>query len=311
MKKGLAIIMAVSLLCAAFPAHAWIYLPESVSSYTNLPPNPHLSFFAVLRAWPEDKNGQTITVQLSEPVDELYVNWMGYKEEPLQLELDDNLRASYSTEGHKYQPGAASVMQYNRLINLNSRAIIPFGSSEEQIEAARKNAERYTNQYCPCVSVEKPHWEVRRILNNGSYCVMTSYDQDFPTANIKVPDDAILVPVNGFAYAWRQEFLGSDGSPNEAYLTLQKGWHVVYDRVGNIQYFYKVIEDMDYFGIGPATAIVRFEKMNGEWHCRQVTEMYEDGSSITAYYSKTGSGKLVNAESQGTADAVWPSWREQ
>lgn len=311
MKKGLVMLVALSLLCAAFPAQAWIYLPETISSYTNLPSNPHPSYFAVLRAWPDAQDEHMMTVQLSEPVDELFVNWMGYQEEPLQLEVDENRRASFSTAGHKYQPGAASTAQYNRLINLNSRTIIPFGASDDQIEAARKDAERYTNQYCPCVSVDKPHWEIRRVLSDGSYCVITYYDQDFPAQDIDVPTGAILVPVNGFAYAWRQEFLASDGSPNEAYLTLQKGWHVVYDRVGNIKYFYKIIEDMDYFGVGSATAIVRYEKMNGEWHCRQVTEMYRDGSSITAYYSKTGSGKLVNAESQGIAEAIWPSWREQ
>lgn len=309
MKKGLVIIIALCMLCAAFPAQAWIYLPESIRDYSNLPPNPHLSFFAVLRAWQDDENDQMMTVQVSEPVDELYVNWMGVDEEPQRLELDDNLRASFSLIGHKYQPGAATVKQYNRLINFNSISLIPFGASDVQIEAAKKNAEQYVNQYCACVSVELPHWEVRRVFEDGSYCLITSYDQDFPTNNIGVPNDAVLVPVRGAAFAWRQEFLASDGGPNDAYLTLQKGWHVVYDRTGNIRYFYKIMEDMDYFGLGSATAIVRYEKMNGEWHCRQVTEMYEDGSSITAYYSKTGNGKLVNAESQGIADEIWPSWR--
>ena len=247
--------------------------------------------------------------QLSEPVEELYVNWRGYNEEPQRLELDENYCASFLTIGHKYQPGAATAIQYNRLINFNSRAFIPFGAGDAQIEAARESAEQFVNQYCPCVSVDLPHWELRRILDDGSYCLVTSYAQDYPTDQITVPSDSVLVPVNGVAYAWRQEFLSSDGGPNDAYLTLQKGWHVVYDRTGNIQYFYKVIEEMDYFGLGPATAIVRFEKMNGEWHCRQITEMYEDGSAITAYFSKTGSGKLVNAESQGLADAIWPSWK--
>ena len=309
MKKGLAIIVSLCVLCAAFSAQAMIYLPESISEFDGLPPNPHLSFFAVLRAWPDPENDQMMTVQLSEPVDELYVNWLGYNEEPQRLELDSFFRASFLMIGHKYQPGAGVNIQYNRLINLNSRAVIPFGASERQIEAARESAERFVNQYCPCVTVERPHWELRRILDNGSYCVVTSYDQDYPTNCIDVPSDAVLVAVNGVAYAWHQEFLASDGGPNDAYLTLQKGWHVVYDRTGNIQYFYKILENMNYFGLGAATAIVRYEKLNGDWHCRQVTEMYEDGSAITAYYSKTGNGKLVNAESQGITDEIWPSWR--
>lgn len=309
MKKALVFMIALSMLCAAFPAQAWIYLPESISEFPNLPPNPHPSFFAVLRAWPDPENEMVINVQLSEPVEELYVNWMGKDEEPQRLEFDENLRASFSIVGHKYQPGAAFTAQYNRLINFNSRAIIPFGATEAQIEAARKSAARYVSQYCPCVSVDKPHWEVRRVLSDGSYCVLTSYDQDLPANCIDVPKDAVLVPVKGAAYAWRQEFLSSDGGPNDAYLTLQKGWHVVYDRMGNIRYFYKVMEDMEYFGLGSATAIVRYEKLNGELHCRQVTEIYGDGSSVTAYYSKTGSGKLVNAESQGIAEGIWPSWK--
>ena len=311
MKKGLAIIIAFNLLCAVFPAQAWIYLPETNEAFSSLPPNPHLSFFAVLRAWPDGDNPSMMTVQVSEPVDELYVNWMGYGEEPQRLEPDENGRASFSMIGHKYQPGAATTAQYNRLINLNSRVIIPFGATEKQIKAARDSAERYKNQYCPCVSVDRPHWELRRVLDDGSYCVVTSYDQDFPTNQIDVPKDAVLVAVNGMAYAWRQEFLSSNGGPNDAYLTLQKGWHVVYDRTGNIQYFYRIVDDAEYFGLGPATAIVRYEKMNGDWHCRQVTEMYEDGSAITAYYSKTGSGKLVNAESHGILDEIWPSWKMQ
>ena len=308
MKKSLFIALALCLLFAAFPAHAWIYLPETIWDYSNLPPNPKPDYFVVLRAWP-DEDGLTMTVQLNEPVDELYVNWMGKDEEPQRLEIDEELKAGFSLAGHKYQPGAAPNVTYNRLINLNSRISIPFGASEAQIKAAKENAGRYVNTYCPCVSVDRPRWEVRRVYSDGSYCVLTSYDQDFPVKYIEKPEDAVIVAVDGRAYAWRQEFIPTDGGPNEAYLTLQKGWHVVYDRTGNVQYFYRFVEDTEYFGLGPATAMVRYEKSNGEWHCRQVTEMYEDGSSLTAYYSKTGSGKLVNAESYGLADEIWPSWR--
>jgi hypothetical protein len=32
--------LPLALLCAAVPAYAWIYLPESIRDYTDLPPNP-------------------------------------------------------------------------------------------------------------------------------------------------------------------------------------------------------------------------------------------------------------------------------
>ena len=56
MKRGLAIIVTLSVVCAVFSAEAWIYLPESLSDYNGLPLNPHPSFFAVLRAWPDPEN---------------------------------------------------------------------------------------------------------------------------------------------------------------------------------------------------------------------------------------------------------------
>ena len=39
-------------------------------------------------------------------------------------------------------------------------------------------------------------------------------------------------------------------------------------------------------------SIIKFEPCNTGWFIREITETYEDGSYISAYYNRTGNGKL-------------------
>ncbi|MBR5108831.1 MAG: hypothetical protein IK099_01450 [Clostridia bacterium] len=110
-----------------------------------------------------------------------------------------------------------------------------------------------------------------------------------------------LYRVNGYVTAWHPTYAASDGTSDGrytvAYLSDQTidgdTWTVAYGRNGKIQWFYVTLYDTEFFGEDLGTAIVKFEPCNTGWFIREITETYEDGSYISAYYSRTGNGKLA------------------
>ena len=72
-----------------------------------------------------------------------------------------------------------------------------------------------------------------------------------------------------------------------------------YGRNGKIQYFYIILYDTEFFGYDLGTAKIQFEPCNAGWYIREITETYEDGSYISAYYNRTGNGKLSYYRTEG------------
>ena len=294
MKKALTTVLVLALVCSVSAGLAEFYVPEHISEYTNLPAVPALSTFARLSAMNWDKD-RMITVTLTQPVDKLYANWLGKNETPEELTVGDDLTATFTTVGHKYQVGALWTNVYDKVERADRHEIV-WQAQPSRINWATIQAmnDRHEGD---CVEVVEPYWTVEKIING---CVLSEYDDDINCTDIPVPDGYQLVKHDGYAVAWYPVFRGFDGSPNYAYITEQGPWTVVYARGGKIMYFTITVPDSEFFGLGRGTGTVRYEKSDYEsWYIREVTEVYEDNSSVTATYSKSGNGKLVGYESSG------------
>lgn len=204
---------------------------------------------------------------------------------------------------------------YNPKSVTTSNAII-----ETNIKAAKTNAERqaqtatdalgqshydkYGNradlQNYYCVKVEEPFYAVVKTLDDGKFCILSRYKYTTNVNNITVPSGFKLYRVNGYVTAWHPTYAASDGTSDGrytvAYLSDQtidgETWTVAYGRNGKIQWFYLTMYDTEFFGQDLGTTKIQFEPCNTGWYIREITEEYEDGSYISAFYSRTGNGKL-------------------
>ena len=151
-----------------------------------------------------------------------------------------------------------------------------------------------------CVKVEEPFYAVVKTLDDGKFCILSRYRYDTNVKNISVPSGFKLYRVNGYVTAWHPTYAASDGTSDGrytvAYLSDQtingQKWTVAYGRNGKIQWFYCTLYDTELFGQDMGTAVIKFEPCNRGWFIREVTEMYEDGSYVSAFYNRTGNGKL-------------------
>ncbi len=158
-----------------------------------------------------------------------------------------------------------------------------------------------------CVKVQEPFYAVVKKLDDGKFCILSRYKYDSNVKNIKVPSGFSLYRVNGFVTAWHPTYAASDGTSDGrytvAYLSDQtidgETWTVTYGRNGKIQYFYIILYDTEFFGYDLGTAKIQFEPCNTGWYIREITETYEDGSYISAFYSRTGNGKLSYYRTEG------------
>ena len=158
-----------------------------------------------------------------------------------------------------------------------------------------------------CVKVQEPFYAVVKKLDDGKFCILSRYRYDTALGNITVPSGFKLYRVNGFVTAWHPTYAASDGTSDGrytvAYLSDQtiddETWTVAYGRNGKIQWFYLTMYDTEFFGYDLGTAIIKFEPCNSGWFIREITETYEDGSYISAYYNRTGNGKLSYYRTEG------------
>ena len=161
------------------------------------------------------------------------------------------------------------------------------------------NRANLSNYYC--VKVEEPFYAVVRTLDDGKFCILSRYKYNTNVKNITVPAGFKLYRVNGYVTAWHPTYAASDGTSDGrytvAYLSDQtingEQWTVAYGRNGKIQWFYLTMFDTELFGQDMGTAVIKFEPCNTGWFIREVTEMYEDGSYVSAFYNRTGNGKLA------------------
>ena len=266
-------------------------VPARISEYKDLPELPPIYTFADLDAV-GSKDGKSITVFLSRPVDHIWANWMGKDEHPEELKLDSNLRATYSTEGHKYQVGTKWVGNYE-YDEKGPRQEIVWGAYPSYISWAT-NQVRRLNDPDDLIRVVLPHWELQEIRTG---LVVKEYSDKLNCTDIHVPAGYKLVKKTGYAMAYNPKGAGSDGSPNLAYITEQNGFTVIYNRAGKIVSIIKQIPQSHLFGSRTGTATVRYQLSEfGKWYVSDVTEVYPNNRSITAVYSRYGNGKLADCQ---------------
>ena len=312
MKKTLALLLALILLCSTATALAAVQIPKTVNGFEGLPATPAVSSFAKMTT---KQRGNNITVTLTKPVDKIEANWCGYNEVPEELTLNEKNQATVSTVGHKYQLGVQWTNAYVRDINWDSYQEIPMGTDPAEYIKIRNEAAKGVNSYYYCLEYNLPRFELYRISNGGDVLVKTIYERDLTAAqaaNVQrngVPYTAGknqywetwtnvdgIQGVDGEAYAWRQFFLAGVASAQDiAYITQQNEWTVCYNRKGTVVSFTYNMQDSNLFGKGTGTGAITYEKGNRGWYIRSVAEKYEDGTAIVAYYSKTGSGALSYA----------------
>lgn len=266
-------------------------VPAKISEYKDLPPMPSIFSFAVLSPV-SSGDGKSITVFLDKPVDRIWANWMGKDEQPEELKLDDHLRATFSTENHKYQVGTKWVGNY-KYDEKGPRQEIVWGAYPSYISWATNRVKLLNGSDVP-VRVVLPHWELQDILTGN---VVREYSDKLNCTDIHVPEGYKLVKKTGYAVAYSLEGAGSDGSPNLAYITEQNGFIVIYNRAGKIVSVIKQIPQSHLFSTRTGTATVRYQLSEfGKWYVSDVTEVYPNNRSITAVYSRYGNGKLVDCQ---------------
>ncbi len=315
MKKLSALFLVLIMICAMGSALAVdADFRKTVAEYEGIPEIPEFAKMTTIQ------QGKTITIYLSQPVDSLTAQWLGYQEEPEELTVGDDLTATLSTEGHRYQVGARWVNWSYRDYDWEKGSGIPawdYGTGEPitkaQVEEiiAEATAALGKGEH---VEVRLPEWTVERqseepetftwIDEEGveheeiyyPWIVIATYPYDTPEEEIEVPEGAFLFRNSGWVYVYTIEYGASNGNPNEAYKVQEGNWTVIHKRNGAIKYFYVTVEGSDFFGIAPGTATIRFEKNNAGWCIRSIVEEYEEGSfeSAAAYYD--GMGNLLYGE---------------
>ena len=212
-----------------------------------------------------------------------------------------------------YNP--SDVRSSNAQIEANIEALKQQARQEAEVatdELGKSHYDQYGSradlQNYYCVKVEEPFYAVVKTLDDGKFCILSRYKydtkmdtilQDYKTRGLSTSEYK-LYRVNCYVTAWHPTYAASDGTSDGrytvAYLSDQiidgQTWTVAYGRNGKIQWFYVTLYDTELFGQDMGTAKIQFEPCNSGWFIREVTEMYEDGSYISAFYNRTGNGKL-------------------
>ena len=317
MKKTLAVLLTLALVCSASAAFAASIVPEQASENTDFQAIAEQMGFAELHASVPDQYDR-VTVTLSKPVDRLWANWMGEGETPEELFPGENNSVTFSTKGHKYQVGAqAPAKQTLFKEESGPRHIISFGALESQINWRTIQAQE-DRLHGDCVEVVEPKWIVYRVVDG---VVMDEYDDKLVSGDIKVPDGCKLTKVLGYTVAWHYSSYGSDGSPNLAYITLQGDYVVVYARNGKIQYVGKYEHGSTIFGVYPDAPTEEPETVEppaevlSAVYVPQSVKDYVDLPEMPPVYTFAGltaitspDGKTVTVHLDKPVDRIWANW---
>ena len=205
-----------------------------------------------------------------------------------------------------YNPGSAASSNAQIEATIDTLKKLATQEAQQATDAlGQKHYDQYgsrddlNNYYC--VKVEEPFYAVVKTLDDGKFCILSRYKYTTDVKNISVPSGFKLYRVNGYVTAWHPTYAASDGTSDGrytvAYLSDQtidgEKWTVAYGRNGKIQWFYLTKYNTELFGEDLGTAFIKFEPCNTGWFIREVTEQYEDGSYISAFYNRTGNGKLA------------------
>ncbi len=315
MKRLSALFLALIMICAMGSALAVdANFRKTVAEYEGIPEIPE---FAKMTTF---QKGKTITIYLTQPVDSLTAQWLGYQEEPEELTVGDDLTATLSTEGHRYQVGARWVNWTYRDYDWEKETWIPGYDYDTGKPTTKAQVDKIVADAMAALGkgehaeVRLPEWSVERELDETEtytwideegveheytyhlWEVLATYPYDTPEDKIEVPEGAELFRYSGWVEVYTLKFGASNGNPNEAYKVQEGNWTVIHKRNGAIKYFYVTVEGSNFFEIAPGTATIRFEKNNAGWCVRSIVEKYEEGSfeSAAAYYD--GMGNLLHSD---------------
>ncbi len=314
MKRISALLLALVMLCAAGSALALdAAFPKTTAEY-DLPEIPEFAKVSTLRV------GNTIYITLSHAVDSLTAQWLGYNEEPEELTVSDDLTATLSTEGHRYQVGARWVNGSWTWWEGEFLAWIPYFTDDANtkvITAAevKKIIDDANKQLKPgqTLDIVEPAVHVMKISEEPETYIWVDdegvehTETWYPWITLGVypygtPEDQMEIPEGAYAYYFsgsidiytgHKEWAASNGNPDEAYLVKEGDWNVIHHRDGRIKYFTLTLKGTDFFGIGVGTATVRYEKNNAGWYVRSVVEEYDAGDIASAGAWYNGMGNLL------------------
>lgn len=221
----------------------------NVSAVADIHATPSISTFATMKT-KYNKQRHIITITLSQDVDRLLVNWADIGEEPEELLVNEDLKATALTWNHKYMPGTT---QY-------------FATSEtdvnKELKEKYKGTDKVTkkriykaNGYKLTGDTSGAVWNVTeigpvRVLEYGkadSQIDEYKADYGFDEYKIVMPyqyfnEKGKKITVKGSVQGWRNPykvvnpgFQTAIATPDQiAYLTEQDGWAVYYNREGKI-----------------------------------------------------------------------------
>ena len=313
MRRAIVLMLALALISCASVAFAGSIGVEEIIMNNDPSEFPDLSVFAVLRASVPDELGR-VTVSLSEPVDRLWANWMGKDEKPEELFLDDNLTVTFSTKKHPYQVGAmppSNAALFRQ--ETSKRYVIEFGALESQINWRTIQAQNAA-EHGDCVVVVAPHWILYRVSDE---VLFDEFSDKMNCKDIEVPEGFALQRVEGYAVSWHYSSYGSDGSPNLAYITMQKGYIVIYGRNGKIQYVTSYTPDMRVFGVDVGSGVSEDDpaQVMANYHVKEKISEYSGLPELPSINSfavlspvKSNDGKTITVFLDRPVDRLWANW---
>ena len=192
-------------------------------------------------------------ITLSKPVDRLLINWSGKGEEPEELAVDENLKATALKGSHKYMPGTSQY--YATWVSVNHKVVMDevylgkdicsseevyrdYVVSESGKDAAFKHEHLYPvrildSETCPDVNAEIEKYK-------SDYPTLWGYyDIQKPTV-ITVDGKDVVVPgsiqlIEEYDGINPKSIQTVNATPLQtAFMTVQGEWAVYYNRAGRI-----------------------------------------------------------------------------
>ena len=262
-----------------------------------------------------------INVTVDPMPDALYANWMGYGEEPEEVQLKDGVGVVYQ-RGHKYQLGAGYVnYSWREYVGGVDYMDDEYVSSYKEAEAYLR--ENYAEEIAAGAKIENEPFKGYYVYYTHDVCYIdenddvqqigdyvwkqvsdyyptleeaeaaaeklggmksgADYSDEYKTTVYSV-DGYNTVRDGGYAYVYNVRYGYSDGSPNRAYSLVTGEYVVDYTRAGVPNYASRTIQGKDFFetGIEGAVSTVRWEIGKKANHILSIKTVYPEGSDIAS-----------------------------
>ena len=263
-----------------------------------------------------------IEVQVEGEVDYLLANWMGFEEEPEEIELNDGI-GYISTIGHKYQLGARWNDLQNRFIIENFFRIED--KTDEELREYFDSLIAYRDARVEGHDASKmviahliPEYRVRRtvttynsttgerntkaevlesyFVTNVSDCMLQTMIDHLPEDKHEEADDGIITDtyycISESAFKSLQFLYGvpSTGAPNRAFLGTWGNYALTWGRSGELRSTTKILSRVDLFatGLKAASSYVVWDNTDKD------TKMFI--SDVITYYPAGSEIASINAE---------------